>query len=169
MQIQNPNQDKEQDQAGRWPRLQPVITRALGAALILVAMLLMSACEGGRIDSVTPRHDASAPDAVFEGPVARADCGPGSMPETDIQGRVSMEDRVSGRSQQGYSCNLELVGQHQGKGASWQMAWYEDCAYYGTAFPGGAGTQVLDVSDPTNPRNTTALSTPAMLDPWESL
>ncbi len=169
MQLQAPNPTTRQTIARRWTQLQPVVTRALGAALIVGAMLLMSGCEGGRIDTSAPRHDTTAPDAVFEGPVERADCGPGSLPETDIQGRVSMEDRVGGRSQQGYSCNLELVGQHQGKGASWQMAWYEDCAYYGTAFPGGAGTQVLDVSDPTSPRNTAALMTPAMLDPWESL
>ncbi len=140
------------------------------AALItLLSGALLGACDGGRIDTAAPRHDATAPDAVFEGPVARADCGPGSMPETDIQGRVSLEDRVSGRSQQAYSCNLELVGQSQGKGASWQMAWYEDCAYYGTAFPGAAGVQVIDASDPTNPVNSAALQTPAMLDPWESL
>ncbi len=139
-----------------------------------VVIALLTACQGGRIDSTAPRHDASAPDAVFEGPVARADCGPGSMPETDIQGRVAIEDRTSGRSQAGYACNLEPVGQFQGEGANWQMAWYEDCAYYDTQFGGPAahtvpGTQVIDVSDPTHPVRTTNLVTGAMLDPWESL
>ena len=91
--------------------------------LASVGTLYLAACQGGREaqylnDSATSPRNAE----VFEGPVARADCGPGSMPETAIQGRVSMEDRLSGRSQQGYSCNLELVGQHQGKGASWQHA-----------------------------------------------
>ncbi len=139
----------------------------LPLALLAVGL---SACQGGRIDSsVSPRAEDARAGEVFEGPVARADCGPGSVVETDIQGRVSMADRVSGRSTAGYSCNLELVGQSQGKGASWQMAWYEDCAYYGTAFPGQAGTQVIDASDPTHPVNAGALTTPAMLDPWESL
>ncbi len=139
----------------------------LPLALLAVGL---SACQGGRIDgNVSPRAEDARAGEVFEGPVARADCGPGAMPETDIQGRVSMEDRVSGRSQQGYSCNLELVGQHQGTGASWQHAWYEDCAYYGTAFTGQAGVQVIDASDPTHPQQVGALRSPAMLDPWESL
>ncbi len=140
--------------------------------LLLVAStaLFLNACQSGRMDTNAPsRSELDNPDTVFEGPVPRADCGPGSMPETDIQGRVSLEDRTSGRSQQGYSCNLELVGQHQGRGASWQHAWHEDCAYYGTSFPGQAGVQVIDVSDPTNPRHAGALRSPAMLDPWESL
>ncbi len=138
----------------------------------LLALLAsgLTACQGGRIDgTAAPRAEDGVATEVFEGPVARADCGPGSVPETDLQGRVSMEDRISGRSQQGYSCNLELVGQHQGKGASWQMAWHDDCAYFGTAFAGAAGTQVMDVSDPTAPVKTAALQTPAMVDPWESL
>ena len=132
----------------------------------------LTACSGGRDANLAAAASAGSRnmvDGVFEGPVARADCGPGSSPETDIQGRVSLEDRMSGRSQQGYACNLELVGQHQGQGASWQMAWYDDCAYYGTAFAGAAGVQVIDASDPTNPVRSTALQTPAMLDPWESL
>ena len=142
------------------------------AGCMLMLTYALGACSGGREGDAgggtisTPRSDDSR---VFEGPVARAQCGPGAQPETDIQGRVSIEDRTSGRSQEGYWCNLELVGQHQGQGASWQMAWYEDCAYYGTAFPGQAGTQVVDVSDPTNPQGVGALRSPAMLDPWESL
>ncbi len=145
-------------------------TKAPAFLALTLTSLMLTACQGGRIEgTAAPRAEEGVTTEVFEGPVARADCGPGSVPETDLQGRVSLEDRMSGRSQQGYSCNLELVGQHQGKGASWQMAWYEDCAYYGTAFPGAAGVQVIDGSDPTNPVNSAALMTPAMLDPWESL
>ncbi len=143
--------------------------------------LLLAACGGGRAD-ITERgtpdlrtaDDSGGAATVFEGPVPRAQCGPGSQPETDIQGRVAIEDRTSGRSQQGYWCNLELTGQFQGEGASWQMAWYDDCAYYDTQLGGIAahtvpGTQVIDVSDPTNPVRTVNLTTGAMLDPWESL
>jgi hypothetical protein len=51
-------------------------------------------------------------------------------------------------------------------------AWYEHCYYYGTA-PGGVvkspGMQVIDASDPKQPKLTTTLATPAMTEPWESL
>ena len=96
-------------------------------------------------------------------------CGAGASPETGMQGQVSLADRESGRSQLGYWCNLELVGQHKGEGASWQHTWYEDCAYYDTSYPSGQGVQVIDVGVPSAPRKTAALQTPAMLDPWESL
>lgn len=49
---------------------------------------------------------------VFEGPVPRAQCGPGSRPETALQGSVPVADRASGRSAQGYTCNAELVGHY---------------------------------------------------------
>lgn len=113
---------------------------------------------------------------VFEGPVPRAECGPGSRPETGLQGQVSVADRESGRSAQGYTCNLEVVGHYgpeQGfEGAEWQHTWYDHCAYYDTRLSGTQtrrGTIVLDVSDPTHPRFSQNLTTPAMLDPWESL
>jgi hypothetical protein len=115
----------------------------------------------------------------------RAVCGPDDAPETDLQGRVQPQDRVSGRSLEPYTCNLELVGQNQGEGAGWQLAWHNDCAYHGQArgngfnrfgpyrahYPGHAnpGTVVLDVSDPTTPERTTYLMSTSMIDPWESL
>jgi hypothetical protein len=113
---------------------------------------------------------------VFEGPVPRAQCGPGSNPESGLQGQVPRADRESGRSAQGYSCNLDLVGRYgpaEGfEGASWQMAWYGHCAYYDTRLSGAQqrkGTIVLDVSDPARPKYSTNLTTTAMQDPWESL
>lgn len=114
--------------------------------------------------------------AVFEGPVPRAECGPGSRPETGLQGQVSVAVRESGRSAGGYTCNLEVVGHYgagQGfEGAEWQHAWYGHCAYYDTRLSGTQrrrGTIVLDVSDPAHPKFSENLTTPAMLDPWESL
>lgn len=111
----------------------------------------------------------------FEGPVPQADCGPGSMPELGLQGSVSVEDRRSGRSADGYSCNLQTVGRFPGDGAEWQMATYGDCAYYGQkyallgGFASQPGTVILDVQDPANPQRVGTLTTPAMLSPWESL
>src|SRR2546425_10949205 len=48
-----------------------------------------------------------------QGPVPRAGCGPGSNPETgQVQGEVTIADRESGRSSEGYWCNVELVGRY---------------------------------------------------------
>lgn len=131
---------------------------------------------------------------TFQGPVGRADCEEGSSPETgDLQGQVTIADRESGRSAEGYHCNMELVG-HYGpedgfEGAEWQLARYKDqsgrqCAYYSQRTVnygvGGnddsanpvvtkPGTIVLDVSDPSKPTFSENIATPGMLDPWETL
>jgi hypothetical protein len=117
----------------------------------------------------SPRADAPG---TFEGPVGTATCGAGSRPETAIQGEVPKADRKSGRSAKGYSCNLDLIGQYQGQGASWVDPSYSHCAYVAQHFPGTAsspGVQVLDVADPAHPKKTATLSSPAMLGTWESL
>lgn len=109
---------------------------------------------------------------VFTGPVPRAECGAGSRPEPALQGEVTIADRESGRSADGYTCNLEQVGNYPGEGAQWQLAWYGDCAYYGTRLHGAQrqrGTVVVDTSDPADPRFSTSLTSAAMLDAWESL
>src|SRR3712207_7716234 len=54
----------------------------------------------------------------------------------------------------------------------WQHAWRGDCAYYPTRLNGGQrtpGAIVVDASDRAHPRMAGNLTTPAMLDPWESL
>jgi hypothetical protein len=125
-----------------------------------------------------------APDA-FQGPVARAECGPGSRPETGMQGEVSVADRESGRSSLGYSCNMDEVGRYgpddpRGfEGAEWQLARYKDCAYYSQRlFPEPRsvkplqerqGTIIVDVSNPEDPKFVKNLFTPGMMDPWETL
>lgn len=121
---------------------------------------------------------------TFEGPVARATCASGDVAEPALQGQVPIELRAAGFT--GFNCNTELVGQYQGDGAGWQHAWFEDCAYYGTAEvfgvtagglanpqpkprTGPRGVVVVDVSDSSNPQVAGYLDSPAMLDPWESL
>lgn len=76
----------------------------------------------------------------------------------------------------GFNCNLELVGQWAGEGASWQDAWSGDCGYYTQSAPrttGPAlqhpGTVVVDASDSASPVAVTYLTSPAMINPWESL
>jgi hypothetical protein len=111
----------------------------------------------------------------IEAAVPRANCGPGSSPERGLQGQVPLADRQSGRSKQGYTCNLEMLGQYQGEGTTWVDPQYGHCAYNATSFFGLGrkkfeGVQVIDVSDPKNPTLTAHLTSPAMLtDTWESL
>lgn len=109
--------------------------------------------------------------------VPRAQCGVGSRPETGMQGQVSLADRQSGRSAQGYQCNMELVGQYQGVGSDWVSASNGRCAYmptnwYGTK--GGtdaqSGIQVIDFSDTARPRYVRTLATrAARAGTWETL
>jgi hypothetical protein len=115
-----------------------------------------------------------------------ADCGPGSRPETGIQGRVSAEDHATGRAAEGFTCNTEVVGSYskpnpQGTVGGFKVERYVDssgreCAYYDTTllFPtdvsdATAGVNVLDMSDPAHPVLTDTLVSPAMLSPHESL
>jgi hypothetical protein len=119
-------------------------------------------------------------------PTPQGECGPGSRPETGIQGRVSPEDHESGRAARGFTCNTELVGQYtrpapQGTVGGFKVERYvdaagHDCAYYDTTllYPTNAldaegGVNVLDMSDPTKPALTARLLTPAMNTPHESL
>jgi hypothetical protein len=98
-------------------------------------------------------------------PVPKADCGPNDRVETGLQGETTPEDRISGRSELGYNCNLELVGQHQGEGQWWfgggNWTSYGDCTYYSTrghALMTNPGAVVIDASNPKNPRATKYLS-----------
>lgn len=98
--------------------------------------------------------------------VPQVPCGPGDRPETDLQGRVPPADLLTGRAAQGYTCNLELVGNFRSPSAGTFEA-YGDCAYYELA--PGAGTMVMDVSDSAHPVPAGVLNSIAMLDPWEGL
>ncbi|MGY2874657.1 hypothetical protein ACVW00_001847 [Marmoricola sp. URHA0025 HA25] len=114
-----------------------------------------------------------------------ADCGPGSLPETSIQGRVPTADYDSGRAAQGYTCNTEQVA-HQGSSGGFKTLRYTDsqghtCAFYDSTLligrdvvsnllsGDGQGVVVLDMTDPARPVRTANLTSLAMLSPHESL
>lgn len=120
---------------------------------------------------------------VYPGPTPRAECGPGSNPETGLQGQVSGDDFNSGRAQEGYTCNTEQLSHYGAKGG-YKVERYVDqagheCAYYDSTllFPKDAiaagqdltGVYVLDMADPTKPVRTDLLVTPAMQSPHESM
>jgi hypothetical protein len=148
----------------------------LGSALAFAAM---TASARPAIAQTAP--DPAGPDIQ---PTARAECGPGSNPETGTQGRVPKSEVDSGRAAKGYTCNAVQVS-HIGQSGGYKVERYVDkagheCAYYDTTllFPGNAtnlsageltGVAVLDMTDPAKPIRTTTLVTPAMQSPHESL
>lgn len=123
-----------------------------------------------------PARAAEAP--AVQPATPRAQCGPGSAPETGMQGRRTAAD--VGKT---VSCNMTQLG-HFGSSGGFRVHRYVDaagheCAYYDstpmfplTAWKQGAdltGVYVLDMSDPTRPVKTANLLTPAMQSPHESL
>jgi hypothetical protein len=143
----------------------------LGVAIVFAVVL------GGAGSNATPVDDED--DAAGIRTVPRAECSEDDHPETALQGQVPAALRASGF--QGFNCNLKLVAQARGEGASWMHAFFTDrdqhrCSYYDTSSPvnGTAnrthlGTVVVDTTDPRKPTETAYLSTTSMLDPWESL
>src|SRR4051812_44128854 len=103
---------------------------SIRAALRLV--VVASLCLGlGVTWSLT---NSSSADEAGRVPVPAAVCGPGSLPETSIQGRVPASDYQSGRYLQGYRCNTEQVS-HEGASGGFKTLRYTDsqgnvCAYY---------------------------------------
>jgi len=147
------------------------------------SIALLGACTA-LIASIVVPAEAAVPPAV-----PRADCGPGSDPESGIQGRVSTEDVESGRAERGFTCNAEIIGRNgtpftTGGSGGYKVFRYIDdagheCAFYDTTllFPMNVpkpatdltGVIVLDMTDPTQPVQTANLLTPAMQTPHESL
>src|SRR4051812_33696726 len=68
------------------------------------------------------------------GPAPKAQCGPVDRTESGLQGQTTKLERESGKSQLGFNCNLEVVGQFRGEGAFSQdgPAYFDHCAYMAT-------------------------------------
>lgn len=157
------------------PRL--LVAGAAGLLSLVLAAVAPAATE----PAVAAPSAASVPKAV---------CGPGSHPETGLQGRVSLADIRSGRAAEGYRCNTQLVGTELtkiplGSFGGFKVRRYVDaagheCAFYDVQLLVGtgildvskglnAGVAVLDMSNPAKPVRTATLHTVAMLTPHESL
>lgn len=163
----------------------PVFKRVRSITLALVVAtvpLAMGAQVLTRADAatrpVTAADDASTEDLSFSfGPreaVPQRPCQPDDRPETDLQGRVPPADVISGRAAEGYTCNLELVGNFVNDRMSGGITFenFENCVYYGaqgSTLVGQPGVQVLDVSDVKNPVATDLLTTPAMAAAGETV
>jgi hypothetical protein len=154
------------------------VTR-LAAPCAVLAAALLAAC-----GAQPPPSAARGAAPAAASPLAK--CGPGSRPETGLQGRVSRAEHDSGRAAEGYTCNAELVGSYTVPNAMGTVGGFKverytdaaghDCAYYDTTllYPSNvfdleAGVNVLDMSDPTHPVLVSQLVTPAMLSPHESV
>ncbi|XVQ09485.1 LVIVD repeat-containing protein [Spirillospora sp. CA-255316] len=148
----------------------PVRTRHTGRRA--AGALALAAITGSLVAGGAERAAARTP---VDTTVPRADCGPGSAPETGLQGQVPLADRESGRSKQGYECNLELLSRYQGQGQGTVGASYGHCQYLGTILPSAVsaerpGVNVVDMSDPARPRLSDSLLSPATLGgTWETL
>lgn len=129
-------------------------------ALVFCSLVFMSACQFN-----TAERDK----------VPRAICGEGSNPETALQGQIPLEDRNSGRSTEGYSCNMKRVAHYQGTGNATMGASYDTCMYAGSMGLGllknpTPGVQVVNFADQNNPVLSTIINSPAMrLGTWETL
>ncbi len=111
--------------------------------------------------------------------------GDNDRPETALQGQVPIALRLAPGGFKGFSCNLELIGlDKRTEGGNWSSATYQDrhgrsCLYHSTATPGAAtragmtrqrpGVPVIDISDRSDLKYVRSLTSPAMIDNWESL
>ena len=92
-----------------------------------------------------------------------AHCRAGDKTESGIQGLTTPAEIAAGKQNAGFNCNVDLVGQYQGEGASWQLTAWKNCAYFDQRLTGSSGstnmahpgTVVVDVTNPSTPTPTT--------------
>ena len=166
------------------------VATPLKATFIALCCAGLVAADGGR------RDDRDKPIPLT---VPKAKCGPHDRPETALQGQVPAALRAAGFQGfhcnleligqfRGNGANWQTTqfkqrvhghhGRHHDdddddKGGSKKI---RACGYHGTASPTLSGTgrtqfgvPVVDLTDPREPTATAYLTTPSMLDPWESL
>jgi hypothetical protein len=150
-------------------------TKALGVALTTSMLSVLLAATGGTAGGApAPKAPATAPVAVEAVSGSQAECQPGERPETGIWGGVPGFERQPPLGFQGFWCGAVKVGQHAlfDRGSFGDVQLIRDergsCAYASMRTPSDledplTGTVVLDVSVPSQPRDTQILRTPAML------
>ncbi len=154
--------------------------------LVGIALASLTATAVLGLAAATPATSQTAPDPAGPDiqPTPKAECGPGSNPETGTQGRVPKAEVDSGRALEGYTCNTVALSR-EGRTGGYKVERYIDksgreCAYYDTTllFPLNVtnlssgdltGVAVLDMTNAAKPLHTTTLVTPAMQSPHESL
>ena len=92
--------------------------------LVLTALLLptlISGCLGSSDSSNSFSGARTNPSQVVDGlnvtATPQGRCGPGSRPETGMQGRVSQADHDAGLAAAGFACNTQMVGLQAGEAA----------------------------------------------------
>src|SRR5690242_17316939 len=71
-------------------------------------------------------------------------------PESGLSGETTTAEISSGANKLGFNRNMDLAGQYQGEGASWQLAAWKNCAYFDQRLnpaEKNPGVVVMDVSD----------------------
>ena len=158
------------------------------AIAISLSTFVLTGCGGGSDDTAattTPAAPAAPAVSVADYVVPKVQsCAPTDTPETALQGQVPAALRQAGFN--GFNCNLKLVSQVQGEGASWYAATYTDkkgqtCFYHSTMGPSALftnpaapprmnpGVPVINITNPAQPVRVSSLTSTAMIDPWESL
>ena len=155
--------------------------RRTGITVALLALVTASCTTGSTTSATSPTSGTTSTSQIPSGTgpppyvasfpdTTLATCGPGSVPETGLQGQVPLALRQSGFK--GFSCNLQLQSQYAGQGATYVSTWYGHC-YYMPTWPGinntNKGVAVLDVSDPSNIKYTESLNTAGMYYTHEGL
>ncbi len=147
------------------------VARAATVRSIVCALVFVAAFQPTSADAV------AVPPAV-----PRARCGPGSIREPSIQGRVPQAVYAS---KKGLRCNIEVVGRAGPAIGGFRTHRYVDrhgheCAFFDTSpllpsdraallGPQASGTFAVDMSRPSKPVITASLDSPAMRSPHESL
>ena len=86
------------------------LVRAFAIATVASLGLLVS-------NSILLADGTGAVRVPWTGPAPKANCGPFDWTESGLQGQTTAWERLSGDSEGGYNCNLELVGQFRGEGS----------------------------------------------------
>lgn len=149
-----------------------------GITALKSAVLQLTACASILICVVQP--------GAALGASAPTDKSSGDRPETGLQGQTTVEDIMSGRSQEPHYKGTRLVGHTDlwNRGANLQLSWIDSCAYVSTlkaSSPQGAngkselflkppaGVAVIDVSKPRSPTPVKLLRDRGSIDAVETM